>query len=37
MNVLAVWIACDGDNTQSSFSVSLNKVEMETAAGPADR
>ena len=30
MNVIAVWIACDGDDTKSTFAVTLNKVELET-------
>src|SRR4051812_49060710 len=29
MNVLAVWIASDGDDTKSSFAVTLNEVELE--------
>lgn len=35
MKVLAVWIACDGDDTKSSFAVTLNKVELETQSSPA--
>lgn len=30
LNVIAVWICCDGDDTQSSFAVLLNKLELET-------
>ena len=30
LNVLAVWIACDGDDTKSSFAVTFNKVELES-------
>ena len=30
LNVLAVWISSDGDDTHSSFAVTLNRVELET-------
>jgi len=30
INVLAVWIASDGDDTKSSLSVTVSKVELET-------
>lgn len=35
MSVLALWIACDGDDTKSTFAVTLNKVELETQSSPA--
>lgn len=37
MNVLAVWIACDGDDTKSSFAVTLRNVELETRTAPATK
>ncbi len=37
VSVLAVWIACDGDDTKSSFSVTLSNVELETQSTPADK
>lgn len=37
MNVLAVWIACDGDDTKSSFAVVLSKVELENQSTPANK
>ena len=37
LNVLAVWIACDGDDTKSSFAVTLTKVELEGSPTPASR
>lgn len=30
VNVIAIWISSDGDDTHSSFAVTLNKVELET-------
>ncbi|MGI8964545.1 MAG: hypothetical protein ACR2H1_00465, partial [Limisphaerales bacterium] len=30
MDVVAVWISCDGDDTKYSFAVVLNKVELVT-------
>jgi hypothetical protein len=36
-DVLAVWIACDGDDTKSSFAVTLNQVELDTRPAPASR
>jgi hypothetical protein len=30
LNVLPVWISCDGDDTKSSFAVKLNRVELVT-------
>lgn len=35
MKVLAVWVACDGDDTKSSFAVTLNRLELETQSTPA--
>lgn len=37
LNVLAVWIACDGDDTKSSFRVTLNQVVLKTPPTPASR
>jgi hypothetical protein len=37
MSVLAVWIACDGDDTKSSFAVTLHQVELETPPAPANK
>lgn len=34
LNVLAVWIACDGDDTKSSFVTMLEKVEFEVQDPP---
>ena len=30
LKVIAVWISSDGDDTHSSFAITLNKVELET-------
>jgi hypothetical protein len=30
LNIIAVWISSDGDDTHSSFAVTLNKVEFTT-------
>ncbi len=35
IGVLAVWIACDGDDTKSSFAVTLNKVELAAETSPS--
>ncbi len=37
MKVLAVWIACDGDDTKSSFAVTLNQVELESPPATANK
>lgn len=37
MNVLAVWIASDGDDTKSSFVLRLNRVELETSLSPENK
>jgi hypothetical protein len=37
VSILAVWIACDGDDTKSSFAVTLGKVELETQSTPANK
>ncbi len=37
ISVLAIWIACDGDDTKSSFAVTLGKVVLETRDAPATR
>lgn len=34
LKVLAVWIACDGDDTKSSFKVLLERVELQTQLAP---
>ncbi len=30
LSVVAVWISCDGDDTKSSYAVTLNEVELES-------
>jgi hypothetical protein len=32
IKVIAVWISCDGDDTDSSFAITLKQVALETAA-----
>jgi len=37
LKVLAVWIACDGDDTKSSFRVILDRVELQTRSEPGPK
>lgn len=32
LDVIAIWISCDGDDTDSNFAVTLEQVDLETAA-----
>lgn len=37
LDVIAIWISSDGDDTRSSFAITLNQVQFTTANTPAKR